>query len=170
MPRNTHKYPVEGTFILSFCKKYRKDLKNMKKTIQSTVSLVLSLLFLLSLVACNTVDKSGVWEDAIYRKDKELGKGSKTLVVEVKAADEMITFTIHTDKETVGEALMEHDLIDGDEGPYGLYIKVVNGMTADYDKDQYYWAFYVNGEYAPSGVDSTKIEEGVTYQLEYAKG
>ena len=137
----------------------------MKQTIKSTISIVLSLLFLLSLVACNTVDKSGSWEDAIYRKDKELGKGSKTLVVEVEAEDQKVTFTIHTDKETVGEALMEHELIEGEEGAYGLYVKKVNGITADYDKDQHYWALYIDGEYAMSGVDSTNIEEGVTYRL-----
>ena len=142
----------------------------MKQTIKSTISIVLSLLFLLSLVACNTVDKTGIWEEATYLRDKEFGKGSKTVVVEVKAADQMVTFTIHTDKETVGEALMEHDLIDGEEGPYGLYVKKVNGMTADFDVDGHYWAFYIDGEMAMTGVDSTEIKEGVTYQLECTKG
>lgn len=142
----------------------------MKQTIKSTISIVLSLLFLLSLVACNTVDKSGIWEEATYLRDKEFGKGSKTVVVEVKAADQMVTFTLHTDKETVGEALMEHDLIDGEEGPYGLYVKKVNGMTADFDVDGYYWAFYIDGETAMTGVDVTEIKEGVTYQLECTKG
>ena len=51
----------------------------------------------------------------------------------------------------------------GDEGEYGLYVKTVNGITADYDKDGAYWAFYVNGEYASSGVDSTPIAEGESY-------
>ena len=142
----------------------------MKQTIKSTISIVLSLLFLLSLVACNTVDKSGIWEEATYLRDKEFGKGSKTLVVEVKAADQMVTFTIHTDQETVGEALMEHELIDGEQGAYGLYVKKVNGMTADFDVDGYYWAFYIDGDLALTGVDGAKIEEGVTYQLECTKG
>ena len=38
-------------------------------------------------------------------------------------------------------------------------------MAADYDADGYYWAFYADGEYAPTGVDSTDIAEGVTYAL-----
>ena len=43
------------------------------------------------------------------------------------------------------------------------------GITADYDVDQTYWAFYVNGEYAMTGVDSTAIEEGVAYSLKIEK-
>ena len=142
----------------------------MKKNMQSTVSILLSLLLLLSLAACGkSVEKTGLWENATYRQDKEFGKGAKTVVVEVKAEEQIVTFTIHTDKETVGDALLEHELISGEEGAYGLYIKVVNGITADYDVDQSYWAFYVNGEYAMSGVDMTEIDEGAIYQLAYTK-
>ena len=65
---------------------------------------------------------------------------------------------------------MEHELITGDQGDYGLYIKSVNGIRADYDKDKAYWAFYEDGEYAIAGVDSTKIDEDVRYKLEYTKG
>ena len=153
----------------------------MKKTIKSTISIALSLLFLLSLVACNTLKKTqsdvdvpentgelekiGVWADATYRMNKELGTGSKTIVVDVVAEDQKVTFTIHTDKETVGDAMMEHDLIEGEEGAYGLYIKKVNGIVADYDKDKHYWAFYLGDDYAMTGVDGTKIEQGVTYRL-----
>ena len=97
------------------------------------------------------------------------GSGEKTVVVEVKAGEELVTFTVKTDKDTVGEALLEHGLIAGEEGAYGLYVKVVNGIVADYDVDKSYWAFYVNGEYAMTGVDTTKITQGETYRLEYAK-
>ena len=78
-------------------------------------------------------------------------------------------FDIHTDKETVGEALLELQLIEGETSEYGLYVKKVNGIEADYDKDQTYWAFYINGEYATSGVDTTSIEEKTTYSLKVEK-
>lgn len=78
-------------------------------------------------------------------------------------------FEVHTDKEIVGEALLELELITGDAGPYGLYVKTVNGITADYDVDKTYWAFYVNGEYAMTGVDTTKIEENTTYMFKVEK-
>ena len=78
-------------------------------------------------------------------------------------------FEIHTDKTTVGDALLELELIAGEAGAYGLYVKKVNGITADYDVDQTYWAFYVNGEYAMSGVDATEIESGATYSFKVEK-
>ncbi len=141
----------------------------MKKTFNSTISLLLAVLFVVCLVSCNTVDKTGVWENATYRKDMEFGEGSKTFTIEVKAEEQSVTFTIHTDKKTIGDALIENDLISGEEGPYGLYIKKVNGITADYDIDQSYWAFYINDEYAMTGVDTTEITEGAKYQLAYTK-
>ena len=78
-------------------------------------------------------------------------------------------FEIHTDKTTVGDALLELELISGEEGAYGLYVKTVNGITADYDVDQTYWAFYVNGEYGLTGVDVTNIEAGATYTFKVEK-
>ncbi len=141
----------------------------MKKTINSTISIILALIIAVCLVSCNTVDKEGLWENATHRKDMTFGEGAKTVVVEVKVADEVVTFTIKTDKDTVGAALLEHELIAGEDGQYGMYIKQVNGITADYDVNKSYWAFYVNGEYAMSGVDTTEIDEGAKYTLEYTQ-
>ncbi len=95
-----------------------------------------------------------------------MGEGSTVFPLSVVDAEGQETlFEIHTDKETVGEALQELGLIDGEVGEYGLYVKTVNGITADYDKDGKYWAFYINGEYAQAGVDSTNIAEGESYSL-----
>lgn len=117
----------------------------------------------------NTVEKTGLWENATYLKDMEFGEGEKTIVVEVKIQDQTVVFTVNTDKTTVGEALLDNGLIDGEQGAYGLYVKKVNGVTADYDIDASYWAFYINGEYALSGVDTTEIDESAVYKLEYTK-
>ena len=117
----------------------------------------------------NSIEKIGLWQTANYLSNTELGKGNSTLTVDVKADNKAITFTLHTDKKTVGEALIENNLISGEEGEYGLYIKTVNGITADYNINQSYWAFYINGEYAISGVDSTEIQENTSYQLVYSK-
>lgn len=75
------------------------------------------------------------------------------------------SFDITTDKKTVGDALLEQGLIDGEDGAYGLYVKTVNGITLDYDKDGKYWAFYIDGEYAMSGVDKTDIKDGAVYSF-----
>lgn len=78
-------------------------------------------------------------------------------------------YEIHTDKTLVGEALQELGLIEGEVGAYGLYVKTVDGITVDYDTDGKYWAFYVDGEYAMSGVDTTEIEVGKTYTFKVEK-
>ncbi len=134
------------------------------------ISIALVIVCLFSMAACgNAVKDSSLWDNATYLQDTTFGEGAKTLKVEVKAEDKAITFTVKTDKDTVGAALFEHKLIDGEQAEYGLYLKVVNGITADYDVDQSYWAFYIDNEYAASGVDTTQITEGVTYQLVYTK-
>ncbi len=72
-------------------------------------------------------------------------------------------------EETVGAVLVREGLVSGDESQYGLYVKTVNGITLDYDSDKMYWAFYVNGEYAMTGVDATPIEEGSVYAFKPEK-
>lgn len=101
----------------------------------------------------------------------ELGEGETEFLFTITDLDGNETcVTIHTDKATVGEALQELGLIVGEEGPYGLYVKTVNGITVDYDADKAYWAFYINGRYAMSGVDVTKIVSGDTYELRVEQG
>jgi hypothetical protein len=46
-----------------------------------------------------------------------------------------------------------------------MYIKSVLGQTLDYETDGMYWAFYVNGEYALTGVDQTPIQPDTGYML-----
>ena len=131
-----------------------------------TIALISVLLIIcLAVTSCNTVSAEGLWENATYRRDTELGEGANTVQVEVKAGEESITFTIHTDKDTLGEALLEHELIAGEQGAFGLYVKLVNGIEADYDKDGSYWGFYKNGEMMLVGVDGAEIADGDHYEL-----
>ncbi|MBE6534345.1 MAG: DUF4430 domain-containing protein [Ruminococcaceae bacterium] len=125
--------------------------------------LVVAMLF----CACtkNKVSPEGRWADATYLNDTELGEGSKTVVVTVKAGENEINFTIHSDKTYLGEALLEHKLIEGEEGEFGLYIKKVNGILADYDLDKTYWGFYKNGEMMMVGVSSAEFSNGEHYEL-----
>ena len=139
------------------------------KTITRITLLLLALLTLFSLVACADVDKTGAWETATYDRNTELGDGAKTVTVKVIADEQELIFTIHTDKTTLGDALLEHKLIDGEQGPYGLYIKKVNGIVADYDADQTYWNFTKAGELMMVGVDSAEIADGECYELTRTK-
>ena len=138
----------------------------MEKKIKNFFSAILVSLLIVCLISCNnTEDQQDLWQDAIYQSDTEFGTGSITVYVEVKAGEKSITFTLNTDKNILGDALLEHNLIDGEESQYGLYIKSVNGIIADYDIDQTYWGFYKNGEYMMTGIDSTEIKSGEHYEL-----
>ena len=108
--------------------------------------------------------------DGVFADGSELGEGNTEFtltVTDTEGAES--SFTIHTDKENVGDALTEIGIIAGEEGDYGLYVKTVNGVTADYDVDQTYWAFYINGEYASTGVDATSVTAGDTYSFKVEK-
>lgn len=130
---------------------------------------LLTLIMLFSLVSCFG-GGTNEWETVCYSNDTTVGTGAKTAVVEVVTDGKTVTLTVKTDEEMLGAALLKEKIIAGEDGDYGLYIKAVNGTVADYDADQTYWAFYVDGEYAMSGVDSTPIEEGKIYRLAKEKG
>ena len=147
-----------------------KEKVKMKKFIKVALGLFLITVMCVSFISCGNkdVDKD-IWEDATYTEDTAFGNGSKTILVEVKAEDRAVTFTIKTDKGNLGEALLEHNLVSGENGAYGLYVKTVNGITADYNINQTYWAFTKNGESMLSGVDGAEISDGEHYELVYTK-
>lgn len=99
-----------------------------------------------------------------------VGEGAKQFDFIVVDKDGNETkFVVKTDKKTVGEALLDAKLIEGEDGQYGLYVKKVNGIVADYDVDQTYWGFFIDDEMAMTGVDSTNIEEGKVYSFKVSK-
>lgn len=51
-------------------------------------------------------------------------------------------------------------------GPYGVYLLKVGSVVIDPTKSEYV-AFYINGEYAMTGIDSTTIVDKTTYQFRY---
>ena len=118
------------------------------------ISLSLILLTLLSCVACSTQPPA----------ETEGPKVSFTLVIVDDQGNET-TQVIETAKTTVGDALMEKNLLEGEETQYGIMITSVNGIVADYNTTGTYWAFYIDGEYAMTGVDQTDIVDGATYML-----
>lgn len=163
------------------------EIMRSKKILPLTLCMLLIAAMTLTITGCNggadretsaqTEETANVQaEEEINARTQEeadagtgavvLGEGSTVFDFSVVDKEGARTdFEIHTDKETVGEALQELELIDGEESEYGLYVKTVNGITADYDKDGVYWAFYINGEYASTGVSATPVTEGETYSF-----
>ena len=95
-------------------------------------------------------------------------EGQKSFSVTVVHADGTSKdFSYTSTEEYVGVVLQEEGLITGEEGPYGLYIKEVDGERAVYEEDNAYWGFYIGEEYALTGIDQTPIEDGAAYKLVY---
>ena len=99
-----------------------------------------------------------------------MGEGATVFQFSVVDLEEKETkFEIHTDETTVGAALLNLGLIEGEDGPYGLYVIKVNGTAAIYEEDGSYWAFYENGQYGLTGVDQTEINPDVAYSFVQTK-
>ncbi len=95
-------------------------------------------------------------------------QGSKTITVTVVHGDKTEkNFTYHTDEEYLGTVLVKEGLVENEEGPYGLFIKVADGERAVYELDNAYWALYIGEEMAMTGADGTVIHDGDTYKLVY---
>ena len=65
-------------------------------------------------------------------------EGNKTLTIEIVHGNgDAKEYTVRTDAEYLGQALLEHEALGvvGEDGPYGLYIKEVDGEQAS-DADQ----------------------------------
>ena len=149
------------------------NMKRMKKALSCILCIVLIVAMALCTTACNgntkkqTAQENGV---AVMTNGAVLGEGGNqfTFTVVDKDGNE-VTGEIHTDETMVGEALMKLGVIEGEEGQYGLYVKRVNGILSDFDVDGTYWAFYINGEYAMTGVDVTEITAGSSYAFKVEK-
>lgn len=138
----------------------------MKTKFKNLTVVCCLLLAIVIFIGCSEkIPAEGRWKDAIYLENTEFGEGAKTVVVKVVAGEQSIEFTIHSDKSILGDVLLEHKLIEGEDSQFGIYIKKVNGILADYDVDQTYWGFYKNGEMMMVGVDSTEFADGEHYEL-----
>lgn len=97
-------------------------------------------------------------------------KGSKSITVTV--IDDKGTSTTYeqtTDAEFLREALEEIEAltIEGEESEYGLFVKTINGVTADYDVNGAFWSFSVNGELCNNGIETQPVYDGDSFEISY---
>lgn len=135
------------------------------------------LFLCLLLIAASAVMLSGCKQTPANEKEiaadapiVSMGEGNTEFTFTVVNSDGASTvFKVKTDEQYVGTALVNLGLIEGEDGDYGLYVKTVNGEYHDYDTDGSYWAFYVDGQYATSGVDTTETVSGASYEFRAEK-
>ena len=124
---------------------------------KKTISMLLALAMLFTLAACGAKEEAPA-EPVSF----------KVIVTDLEGNESTYEYT--SNAPSVGEALVAEGLIEAHEASFGLFIDAVNGIAADWDKDQTYWAFYINGEYAVTGIGETEITAGATYNLTLTKG
>ena len=126
--------------------------KNKKLLIVAVAVVALIALFL------------GIW----FATRPATTQGAKTITVEVIHKDgSKKEFTCHTDEEYLGPVLDAEQIAQGEEGPYGLFIKFADGEKAVYEEDGAYWAVMQGGEPTPLSVDQTPIQDGDAFSLVY---
>ena len=147
-------------------------------------ALILSALMMFSLVACSENPSSqtdnnensqiaenteaGLWANAVYTEDTEVGEGANTVAITVMAEEKSIVITLKTDETNLGQALRKSGFVQGSDGDYGLYISHVNGIKAVYEEDGAYWSFLDGeGNYMSTGVDGIELTGNDAYQLAY---
>ena len=151
--------------------------------LKKLLSVVLSVVMAVSLVACSENPSSdttngnsqldqnaetGLWADAIYTEDTEVGEGANTVAVKIVTEEKSITITLKTDETNFGQALRKSGFVTGSESEYGLFISHVNGIKAVYEEDNAYWAFLDGeGNYMYYGVDDMELTGKVSFQLAY---
>ena len=135
----------------------------LRKHFRSVLSLVLVAAMVLMFAGCGQNQNEETPETSLNQQEAV----EKVFTFEVTELDgTKKEFNVKYDSEkTVGEALVNEKLISGEQGQYGLMVDTVNGQKYDYNEDGAYWAFYVNGEYAMSGVDTTPIKDGEVYSF-----
>ena len=133
---------------------------------------LLVLLSLLLFTACAATPAAGeAPPDSPAGYAQTIGQGETMFFFETTGPDgAFAAWEVHTDADTVGAALLALGLIAGAESEWGLMVNEVNGVVADWDENQSFWAFYIGGEFAMAGIDATYIEPGATYALVYTAG
>ena len=150
----------------------------MKKILLSLLAITLVIASIASFASCNQADTNettvgqtndvieatGLWANATYLENVTLGTGSKTVKLDVEAQGQKITITLNTDKATLGEAMYEHELINDP-----AFFDILNGIKADWNKDNAYWGFYQGEDFMMVGVNDTNISGGEHYRFVYTK-
>ena len=135
----------------------------IKNRFRSILSLVLVAAMVLMFAGCGQNQNEETPETSSNQQET-VEKVFTFEVVELDGTKKEFNVKYDTEK-TVGEALVNEKLISGENGQYGLMVDTVNGQKYDYNEDGDYWAFYVNGVYAMSGVDTTPIKDGEVYSF-----
>ena len=141
-----------------------------RKNLFVRFSLVLTLLLLVAAVFVGCGEAAETTAETVAQNAEKIGEGANTFVFVATFEDKMSkVYEVATDEETVGAALMVLGLIDGEVGEFGLTVETVCGVTVDFGADSSYWAIYVDGDYAMTGIDAIKCTDVKEVELRFER-
>ena len=131
---------------------------------KNAVAFSIAIIIVLCCISCNSIDADGLWENATYRKDTTVGEGAKEVKLDVVIGEQSITITLKTDGELLGTAMYEEGLINNAE-----FFDTLNGIKADWNAGNVYWAFYEGDTAMSCGVNDVTLSGGEHYRFVYTK-
>lgn len=134
----------------------------MEKTQKNKKPLIIAAIAFVVLVVAGLV----IWK--FTAPQGTAGAKAYTFTV-VDAEGKETVHELRTDEEMLGAALLSEGLIEGEDSEYGLFVKTVDGITANED-NQEWWSLTIDGEMAMTGVDSTPVEDGGKYEFTLTVG
>ena len=125
---------------------------------------IIALIVLVVLIAAAAL----AWH--FFDPTKGADSSDKTVSITVTHGDGSVkSLCIATNAEFLRGALDQEKLVAGDESEYGLWIKTVDGETAD-ESAQEWWCITKSGGELMTGVDMTPIADGESYELTLKTG
>ena len=117
------------------------------------LALLLAAMMILGLAACGKKEAAGN-EIQVVVLDKE-----NTTVYDEK---------VKTEEKFLSDALAKIDGLEvvTEESDYGPYIVSIKGLEQG---DNWYWNYYVNGEYAQVGISQQEVKDGDVYTFKLEK-
>jgi len=133
---------------------------------KTTLILLLTALLLFT-ASCDNAGNAPVPANELASAAAEdIGSGETTFRFHMVDGDgNGKAWNVRTNETTVGAALVAAGLIEGDVSDFGMMVSHVNGIRADFEEDDAWWAFFIGDEMAMVGVDSAEIESGVIYSF-----
>lgn len=96
--------------------------------------------------------------------------GTKSITISVvDDQNQTTTYDVHTDAQFLRQAMQDAKglTFSGTDSEFGLMLIAVNGLTADWNKNQAWWSIYVNNELASYGIDKQPVTDGDVFCLQY---
>lgn len=82
---------------------------------------------------------------------------------------ELKEFELATTKTTLGEVLVDENLVSESDYSPGFY-DTVDGETANWDVEEGWWCFTCNGEALTVGIEEATLVDGAVYEAIFTHG